>query len=52
MKYITFCGGIKGGCASKSKKIINYICWLNIQKAFSGEYCTSVLHIGCLVPKG
>ena len=30
MKYVIFCGGINGDCASKSKKIINYICWLNI----------------------
>ena len=27
MKYMTFCRGINGDCASKSKKkIINYIC--------------------------
>jgi len=33
-----FSGGINGDCASKYKKIIKYICWLNIWKGFAGEW--------------
>ena len=29
-KYMTFCGGVKKDGVRKSKKIIKYICWLNI----------------------
>ena len=31
-KYTTFCEGIKEDGERKSKKIIKYICWLNILK--------------------
>jgi hypothetical protein len=52
MKYMTFCGGIEGDCASKSKKkIIIFVD--QIYKKHSLESSgTSVLYIGCLVPKG
>ena len=53
MKYMTFCGGINGDCASKSK--INnsfYLLTKYIKKPSLEISGTTVLYIGCLVPKG
>jgi len=50
---MTFCGGINEDGERKSKKIMKYICWLNIYKKRTlGSSGTSVLYIGCMVPKG
>jgi len=52
-KYTTFCGGINEDGERKSKKIIKYICWLNIyKKCILGSSGTSVLYIGCMAHEG
>ena len=53
VKYTTFCGGINGDGASKSKKkIIQYIVDSIYTKPSVEGSGTTVLHIGCMVPKG
>ena len=50
---MTFCGGINEDGERKSKKIIKYICWLNIyKKCILGSSGTSVLYIGCMAHEG
>jgi len=46
MKYMTFCGGIKGDCASKSKKksLIIFV-YLIYKKAFSGNVAVRLSYI-------
>ena len=51
-KYTTFCGGINEDGERNSKKIMKYICRLNISKVYCGEYGMPVLYIGCVVTRG
>ena len=53
-KYTTFCGGINGDVASKSKKkkSFNILLTEYIYKRSVERSGTSVLYIGCVVPKG
>jgi len=53
MKYMTFCGGINGDCASKYKINSKFLFVDQIHKKPSLESNgMTVLYIGCLVPKG
>jgi len=52
VKYTTFCRGINGDGASKSKKLIQYIVDYIYKKRSVERSGTSVLYIGCIVPEG